>query len=116
MAEEPPPLIVRLVYRDAINPGLEAALAAEMADIAKDFEKHFLDGIAGIAGIVQQAERQVVDRLLEARDQRFIAFLFACAQLGDQFFILAALLGGVKRAVGVVGTIRIQAEHGTGHV
>ena len=41
MPEEPAALIMRLVYCDAINPGLQAALAAEIIT-QRDFQENFL--------------------------------------------------------------------------
>src|SRR5207244_12029285 len=88
MAEKPPALVVRFVHGDAVDPGLEAALAPEMTDVAEDLEEHFLDNVAGVAGLVQQQESEVINRLLEAREQRLIGRFFAGAQTADQVFIL----------------------------
>ena len=112
MAKKPAPLIMGLIDGDAVDPGLEAALAPEMPDVAEDFEKNFLHHVRRIAWVARQAESQVVDRLLEPREQGFVGGLFAGAQPANQFVILAALFdrAGITRCV-FREPIRIQAEH-----
>src|SRR5882762_2217544 len=101
MAEKPPSLVMGLIDGDAVDPGLEAALAPEMPDVAEDLEKNFLYHVRSIARIARQAESQIVDRLLEAREQGFVGGFFAGAQPANQFVILAALFdrAGVTRCV-----------------
>ena len=84
MPEKPTPLVVGLVDGDAENPGLQAALAAKMAHISEYLEKHFLDHVGGVRRIVQQAQSEIIDRLLEAQEQRFVGPLRPFAEGADQ--------------------------------
>ena len=60
-------------------------MAAEMNHAAKDLQENFLHHVTGVAGIAQQAQRQIVDRLLEPGQQRLVGLFGTRAQTGDQF-------------------------------
>jgi len=80
---------VRLVHRDPVNPGLERALPAEISDIAKYFQKDFLDYIGSFRLIVQEPECQRVDRLLESLQEFFISLFGGLAQGLDEPKVVA---------------------------
>src|ERR1700728_2096550 len=73
MAEEPAALVVGLVDGDAEDPGFQGALASKMSDIAEDLEKHLLSDVGCVRWIVQQAQRQVVNRLLKPKEKSFVS-------------------------------------------
>src|SRR5208282_3199042 len=75
MPEKPTPGVVGLVDGDPVNPRLERALPAEIPDVPKNFQKDFLNYIARFRLIVQQPQRQRVNRLLESRKQLFVSRL-----------------------------------------
>jgi hypothetical protein len=80
MPEEPAPLIVGFVYRDAVDPGLEAALIAEVTDVPVNLKEDLLDSVRGVGGIVQQPEGQIVDRLVEASYELLVGGFFTGAE------------------------------------
>ena len=51
--------------------------------VAEHFQKHFLNHIRRIAGIVRQTADQVKDRVLEARNQGLIGSFLAVDETGD---------------------------------
>ena len=81
-------MIVRLIHRDPIDPGLQAAVAAERSDIAEHFQKNLLHDIASVRRIVEQAANQVIHRLLITLDQDFVGFLDALTQRRDESVLL----------------------------
>src|SRR5713101_4863007 len=91
MAKEPTPLIVSFIDGDAVDPGLQTALTAEMADVAEDFQEDFLGHIARVARIIQQTKREIVNWLLESLEQGFIGRFRAAAKLADQKAVGLAL-------------------------
>jgi hypothetical protein len=102
MAEEPAPAIVAFVDRDAVDPGAQAALGAEMADAAEDFEEYFLSDVASVAGIAEQAIGEIVDGLLEAGDEAFVRLFTAGLQRDDKLIVFAGALPlDVQNAGGV---------------
>src|ERR1035441_7443802 len=72
VAEEPAPRVVRLIHRDAVNPGPQRTLSAKTANIAKYFQENFLNHVAGFGWIVEQARCQRVYRLLEDTGQSLV--------------------------------------------
>src|SRR6185369_700449 len=48
MPRKPAPVIVRFVYRDTVDPRLQAALRAERSDIAEDLQEYFLNDVVGV--------------------------------------------------------------------
>ncbi len=68
MAIDPAAPVMRLVHRDPVNPGPQAALPAERVDVPEHFQKHFLHNIARVRWIGHQPQRQVKDRCLKAVD------------------------------------------------
>jgi hypothetical protein len=71
MPEKPAPRVVGFIYSNPVNPRLQGALAPEAAHVPEDFQKYFLNHIAGLALVVQETQCQRVNRLLEA-DQQFL--------------------------------------------
>lgn len=90
MPGKPAPVIVGFIHSDAVNPGLEAAIALERADFPENLKENLLGDVGGIGRIVHQPVNQIVNRLLEAADQRFISFFGARAQGCQQGMILLA--------------------------
>jgi hypothetical protein len=81
-------MVVRLVDRDPIDPGLQGTTAAKVADVPKDLKKNLLDNVAGIARVAHQARDQRVNRLLEAEDKRLVRVFAAQAQVSYQGIFL----------------------------
>ncbi len=81
-------MIVRFIHRDTINPGLQAAIAAERSDIAEHFQKNLLHDIGGVRRIVQQPANQAIHRLLIALDQYFVGFFDPLTERRDQRILL----------------------------
>jgi hypothetical protein len=84
MTAEPAALVSRLIYGDAVDPGLNRAIAAKSRDVPENLQENFLHHIGGVGRIVQQAADDVIDRLLKALNQRFIGSLFAAAEAIEQ--------------------------------
>src|SRR5690349_24947396 len=84
MARKPAPVVIRFIARDAVNPRLQAAIAAEGTDIPKHFQKHFLYYIGGIARIIQEAVDETIHWLLVPVDQRFVRALGSLSQRMQQ--------------------------------
>src|ERR1019366_9951014 len=80
MPEEPAAGVMGLIHRNPVDPGFQRALAAESTHIPEDLEEHFLYDVAGLALIVQQAQRECVHGLLEADQQLFIGPFGTLAQ------------------------------------
>ncbi len=72
---KPTAMIVSLIHCYAINPGLQAALSFEKADLSKYLKKNLLGDIGGIRRIAHQTIYEVVNRLLKTADQRFVCFI-----------------------------------------
>ena len=66
MPEEPAPLVVSLVDRNPVDPGLETALAPEIIDVPEDLQENFLNHVRGIRRVVQEAQSQIIHRLLKS--------------------------------------------------
>ena len=60
---------------DAINPGLQAALAVEFGHPAENLDKYFLGGVGGVGGIVQYPVDEVVNGLMVLRDKPGVGVL-----------------------------------------
>ena len=75
MPEKPPALVMGFVDGDAEDPGFQAALAAKMAHIAENLEKHLLHHVGGVGRIVQQPQAEIINGLLEAQEQRLVGLL-----------------------------------------
>ena len=70
VAPPPPALAVaRLVDDDAVDPGLEGRLAAEVVDGAEDAEEDFLGEVEGLVAVAQQVQGQLEDHALVAGHQ-----------------------------------------------
>src|SRR5271154_1564557 len=69
MPGEPATMVVGLIHRNPVDPGLKTTVAPERPYVAKDFQKDLLHYIGGIRRIVKQTADQIVDRLLVALDQ-----------------------------------------------
>ena len=54
MTVEPAAAIGRLVDSDAVNPGLQRAVAAEVVYVAEYLDEHFLSYVRGVVWAVQQ--------------------------------------------------------------
>ena len=67
-------MVIRFVKRNSINPGFQAAVASERADIPEDLEKDFLNDIRSLGRIVHQPVNQVVNGLLEGVDEALVSF------------------------------------------
>jgi hypothetical protein len=80
VAAEPAVVIVGLVDRNAVNPCLQAAVAAKSADLAEDLYKDLLHNVTGVGGVVQQPGNQVVDRLLVLGNESFVCGFDAIAK------------------------------------
>ena len=67
----PPPalLVARLVDADAVDPGFEGRLAAEVPNGAEDAEKDFLGEVARFVPITEKMQRQLVDHPFVARNE-----------------------------------------------
>src|ERR1051326_2175998 len=94
MASEPAALVASFIHRDAVNPGLQRALAAETGHLAKHLQEHLLHYIGGIGGIIQKPDDHIEDRLLVANNQRFVRGLAARAQPLQQTLLRIPGVGG----------------------
>ena len=80
LAGKPTAMVVRFIDGDSIDPGLQRTLAPETADGAKHLEENFLHDIGRIGGVRHQAIDDVVDRLLEPREQFLVGPIVSGAQ------------------------------------
>ena len=62
---------------DAVDPGLQGRLAAEVADGAEDAEEDFLGEVEGLVAVAQQVQGELIDHALVTGDQLGTRRLFA---------------------------------------
>lgn len=80
----PPPLAVtRLVDDDAIDPGLQCGLAAEVVNGAEYAEEDFLREVEGFVAVTQQVQGELVDHPFMARDEFGAGGRLACRAAFD---------------------------------
>src|SRR5262245_54533449 len=85
MPSPPPALLIHcLVYRDAIDPGLQSRLAAKPAESSIDLQECLLRRVTGLLGVAQQSEAKRIDRSLEVVHQFLECGEITRAQSGDQ--------------------------------
>ena len=90
MTKQPTSPVVGFIYSDPVDPGAQAAIAAEAADVAKNFQKNFLSNITGVRPIVEEAIGEIVNGALKALNQLFISVLISSLETGDQAMVLDA--------------------------
>ena len=95
----------RAVGRDAIQPGRELGLAAELGNLAVHLQKRVLQDFLGVGGIARQAKRQAVHLVLVARDQLIEGRVVTRAQACDELLVGRSFDGGGR--VGHVGSFPI---------
>src|SRR5207245_10887269 len=77
------------MYRNAVDPGLQAGLAVEVFHTSEDLQEDFLCGIGGISRIGDDAVYQAVNRLVKLADQPGIGVLGAGLEFGKDRRFLA---------------------------
>src|SRR5262249_851646 len=107
MTEEPAPGVMGLINGDPVNPCLQTALPAEIADIAEDFEEYLLNYVAGFPLIIEQPYRESIHRVLETLNHPFVGALRPVAEGFHQVEILQ--IDSVSRP------FRVQFEDGRRH-
>ena len=90
-------MVVRFVYRNTVNPRLQAALAPKRADVPEDLQKDFLNDIVCVSRIVQQAVRQIINGLLIMRDQRLVCLFDLPAR--EAIYQVELFLARIERQV-----------------
>ena len=90
MTLEPALVIESFANGDAIEPGLQRAALAEIANSAKRFQENFLSAVGGIGGISEHAEDEAIDRSVVMRDEPVEGSLRAGLQLVDEIGFIAA--------------------------
>src|SRR5713101_4292226 len=80
MSRKPAAVIISFVYRNPVNPGLQAAITPKVSDVLEDLQKDLLHDVGSIRGIVHQTVDQVVDGLLIALKKYFVGIVRALAQ------------------------------------
>src|SRR5208283_5513252 len=81
VARPPAALVGGLAQRDAVEPGAQAGLAVESADVAEDLEEDLLGDVGGVGGVLQAARDQRVERLVVLVDQLGEGLLGAALKL-----------------------------------
>ncbi len=70
------------MYRDAVDPSLQARFAVEVLDAAEDFDEDVLHGVGGVGRVVHHAIDKAIDGLMIVRDQPRERLFGAGLQLG----------------------------------
>src|SRR5687768_8064388 len=112
-ASEPAAVVVRLIHRNAVKPGLQTALSAEGADRSEHLQEDLLYDVGGIAWIVQQTINKVIDGLLKTIDQRLVGGIVASAKTLDQQRIDRRHLG--YRPGNFPGSVQFETDSRVGH-
>src|SRR5581483_9360722 len=90
------PQVERAVDGDAVDPGVELAGGAELAQLAERAQESFLGDVVGVVRVAGEVQRQRVDARAIAARELAERGLVAALRAGDQ-------LGGGERARGCVG-------------
>src|SRR6267143_176006 len=94
MPLKPALVVQRLANGDAIEPSLQRAALAEIANAAKGLQENFLGAISRVRSVAQHAEDEVVDRRMIVGAEPVECRLRASLQLVDEFgFIVAPKKG-----------------------
>src|SRR5690349_9309421 len=87
MTSKPPPMVIRLIERNSVDPGLQATVPSERADVAEHLEKHLLHYIGRFGSVVHQSVNQVVYGLLISFNQLFVRLWVSSAKRFDQTLV-----------------------------
>ena len=91
-------LVETEVGDDAVDPGIERALEAEVADVAVGFEEGFLVDIFRIAFRTGEMEGEAEDLVLVLADEGVKGYAGAGLRFADEFHLRGAGLGAILSA------------------
>jgi len=96
MAFEPALVIQRFADGDAVQPRLQRATLAEIADAAESLQENFLCAVGSIGSVAKHAKDEVIDRCMIVSDQPVEGRLRAGLQLVDEIGFIAAPAKGTS--------------------
>ncbi len=80
--EPPTPVVRSFMYRNPVDPGLQAGIGIEVLDPAKNLDEYFLGGVGRVRRVVQNPIYQAVYRLVVMRDEPFESIFRSGLQFG----------------------------------